>query len=251
MRNLSNFLTQALDWAIVLVAAYWFLRFIRGTKAMRILWGLAGVGALYAAARFLGLQTTSYVLAQIWVPAITVIAIVFQPEIRSALAELSAVPRRFGRHNDESPIEAVVTAVEDLSAHRTGALIVLQREVGLRDYIATGIRLDARVSRDVLVSIFNAGSPLHDGATVLVGSRIAAARCILPLCEESYCQKYGTRHRAAAGIAQATDAVAVVVSEETGRVTVVQGTNFMANIPREELRRMLNELCWDRGLLYG
>jgi diadenylate cyclase len=170
------------------------------------------------------------------------IIVVFQTEIRKVLAHLGKTPLlgAFAPHRTEEVIDEVVLAATTLAAQRTGAILVIEREMGLRSYIETGIALDALLTYDLLISIFNPGTPLHDGAVVIQGNRVAAAACFLPLTvNPGLARELGSRHRAAIGVTEDTDALAVVVSEETGGISVVVGGRIRRNVDGRELKQAL------------
>jgi diadenylate cyclase len=172
------------------------------------------------------------------------IIVVFQAEIRKVLAHLGKPPLlgAFGSQRTEEVIDEVVLAATSLAAQRTGAIVVLEREMGLRAYIETGIGLDALLTYDLLISIFNPGTPLHDGAVIVQGNRIAAAACFLPLTvNPELSRQLGSRHRAAIGVTEDTDAVAVVVSEETGTISVVVGGRIRRELDGRSLKWALLE----------
>lgn len=214
--------TGIIDILVVAFLVYQCLMVVRGTRAGPILLGILIMVSLYAVALWGGLEATRTLLSFI-VPFIGLAVIVlFQSEIRRTLARLGR-KRWLGlgggfRGPDSSEI---MLAVEQFMQQRTGALIVLERDIGLRTFIESGVRLDARVSRDLLLSIFYPGLPLHDGAVIVQKDRVAAAACFLPLTtNSSLSRKLGTRHRAAIGITEETDCLALVVSEETGRLSI-------------------------------
>jgi diadenylate cyclase len=214
--------TGIVDILVVAFLVYQCLMVVRGTRAGPILLGILIMVSLYAVAFWGGLEATRTLLSFI-VPFIGLAVIVlFQSEIRRTLARLGR-KRWLGlgggfRGPDSSEI---MLAVEQFMQQRTGALIVLERDIGLRTFIESGVRLDARVSRDLLLSIFYPGLPLHDGAVIVQKDRVAAAACFLPLTtNSSLSRKLGTRHRAAIGITEETDCLALVVSEETGRLSI-------------------------------
>jgi diadenylate cyclase len=214
--------TGIIDILVVAFLVYQCLMVVRGTRAGPILLGILIMVSLYAVALWGGLEATRTLLSFI-VPFIGLAVIVlFQSEIRRTLARLGR-KRWLGlgggfRGPDSSEI---MLAVEQFMQQRTGALIVLERDIGLRTFIESGVRLDASVSRDLLLSIFSPGLPLHDGAVIVQKDRVAAAACFLPLTTSStLSRKLGTRHRAAIGITEETDCLALVVSEETGRLSI-------------------------------
>ena len=215
--------TAIVDILVVAFIVYQGLMVVRGTRAGHILLGILIVVSLYAVAVWTRLEALRSVLSFI-VPYLGLAMIVlFQSEIRRTLARLGR-KRWFGLAGGfHAPAAAheILLAVEQLAAQKTGALIVLERDIGLRTFIESGVRLEAHISRDLLLSIFKPGLPLHDGAVIVRGDRLAAAACFLPLTTNpALSGKLGTRHRAAIGITEETDCLSVVVSEETGRISV-------------------------------
>ncbi|HEY9141320.1 MAG TPA: diadenylate cyclase CdaA [Bryobacteraceae bacterium] len=212
-----------IDILVVAFLIYQCLMVVRGTRAGHILLGIAVIVCLYVGAVWAGLEALHSVLSLI-VPYIGLAVIVlFQSEIRRTLARLGR-KRLFGLaggfHAPEAASE-ILMAVEHLAQQKIGALIVLERDIGLRTFIESGVRLEAQVSRDLLLSIFQPGLPLHDGAAIIQKERIAAAACFLPLTiNPTLSRNLGTRHRAAIGITEETDCLSLVVSEETGRISV-------------------------------
>ncbi len=184
----------------------------------------------------LKLPITSWLLKQFWVAGIIILAIVFQPELRSVLSEIALLKKNFV---PIATLEEIVSAVKELVENKYGALIVIENNIGLKEFVKTGIQLNADVSKELLISIFYPKNPLHDGAVIISKDKILAARCILPLSEEKHCSYLGTRHRAACGIAEHTDAVAIAVSEERGSISLAYNQNFDYNISVERLRELL------------
>ena len=215
-------ITGIIDILVVAFLIYQALMVVRGTRAGHILVGILIMVLLYAASVWAGLEALRSVLYLI-VPYIGIAVIVlFQSEIRRTLARLGR--RRWlglGGTTRTFSVNELVFAMEQMAAHKTGALIVLERDIGLRTFIESGVILDARISRDLLLSIFHPGLPLHDGAVIIQKDRIAAAACFLPLTTNpALSGSFGTRHRAAIGITEETDCLSLIVSEETGRVSV-------------------------------
>lgn len=212
-----------LDILLVAFLIYQLLSIIRGRRAAQVLSGLFVLVAVYLIALVMGLELLRRSLATLAPYTAFGLIVMFQSEIRRFLARLGK--RRWlgfgGRLQRRETADEIVLAVEKLAQTRTGALIVLEREIGLRTFIESGVPMDAHLSRDLLLSIFHAGGALHDGAVIIQGDRIAAAACFLPLnTNAAVASKMGTRHRAALGITEETDCVAVVVSEETGSISV-------------------------------
>jgi len=234
------------DVALVAILFYLLLVVIKGTRGTSILWGILVLTATYLAATALDLITLSTVLREMLFYLPFAIIVVFQHEIRRILAAVGRTPLlRWA--SQLSPrqvlINDIVLACETLVARRYGALMVIERDEGLRAFVETGVPLDARLSYDLLVNLFTPGTPLHDGAAVVQGNRIAAASCFLPLSTRpDLTTEYGSRHRAALGISEETDAVVVVVSEERGAMSVAEGGRLHANLDRTSLRDLLLEL---------
>jgi len=234
------------DIALVALLFYLLLAVLRGTRAVAMLWGLLVLTAIYLAAGFFDLVTLATILREVLFYLPFAIIVLFQHEIRRMLAAVGRTPL-LRWTSQLSPrqvlINDIVLACDTLVARRYGALIVVERDEGLRTYVETGIPLDARLSYDLLVNIFTPGTPLHDGATVVQGNRIAAAGCFLPLSTRAdLSSSYGSRHRAALGVAEETDAVAVVVSEERGAVSVATAGKLHEELDRRGLRDLLLEL---------
>jgi diadenylate cyclase len=234
------------DIALVAVVFYLLLTAVRGTRAVSMLWGIFILAGIYLAAQALDLITLAAVLREMLFYLPFVIIVLFQHEIRRILAAIGRTPL-LRWTSVLSPrqvlINDIVLGCETLVSRRYGALIVIERDEGLRTFIETGIPIDARLSYDLLVNLFTPGTPLHDGAAVVQGGRIAAAGCFLPLSVRAdLSTTYGSRHRAALGITEETDAVAVVVSEERGALTVAEGGRLHSDLDRRELRDLLLDL---------
>ena len=230
------------DIALVAVVAYNLLLLIRGTRAVQALLGILLVGGVYYVAGAAELVALERLLGNLFIALPVVIVVLFQQEIRRALSSFGRNPLLGLRAHEEAAtaINDIVLAASGLSSERIGALIVVQRLQGLRNYAESGIVLDAKVSYDLLVNIFNPETPLHDGAVIIQGDRVAAAACFLPLTQKANLSKeFGTRHRAALGITEETDALAVVVSEETGKVSVALGGHFIRDLDAKNLRNDL------------
>lgn len=233
-----------LDIALVAVIIYELLALIRGTRAAVM---LIGVGALVAAiylSRLGNLDTLNWLISTMVPYGVFALIVVFAAEIRQALARLG---RKFAWNrsttSEADAYDDIVLAASLFSQNQTGALIVIEREVGIRTYIESGIALDARLSYDLLATIFRPSAPLHDGAVIVQGDRIAAAACFLPLSMNPVLStQLGTRHRAGIGITEETDAIAVIVSEETGAISVAIGGKIERDIVPDALRMRLGEL---------
>ena len=235
---------DALDIGIVAFAVYWLIRMIRGTRAMQMIIGLVVILLAYVASQMLGLFTLNWMLDNFLGSILVVIIVIFQSDIRRALTQVGRTPL-FGivdRIERGQALEEITKAVVSLASKRVGALIVLEREVGLNDYIEVGTALDARVSRELVESVFLPHSPMHDGALVIQKGRVAAARCFLPLSVDMDLSKeLGTRHRAAVGLTEETDAVAIVVSEEQGKISFVVDSKVSQDLDGPQLRGALKQ----------
>jgi len=234
----------------VALGVYWLLLLIRRTRAVQILAGLLLLFAVFAASQLFELATLSFILDRFLPSAVLIIIILFQNDIRRALA---TVGRGFFPNAAERGVsqilEEVVRAAQTLAQKRVGALVVLERENHVDDQIEAGVTLDAVVSKELLTSIFLPYSPLHDGAVVIQNGRIAHAGCILPLTlRQDLPEGVGTRHRAAVGITEETDAVVVVVSEQTASISVVMGGEMSRDLDPPRLREVLRDaLTGGRG----
>lgn len=236
---------DALDVLIVAFAVYQLLLMFKGTKALQIILGLALV---YLAARIAfegGLMTVNWVLQNLLGVWFLLLIILFQPELRRALASFglrSRLLRSFARRQEAHIIDELVRTAVSLAGKKIGAIIVLERETKLSDYVDSGVAIDAALSRRLLESIFYPGSPLHDGAVIVHSGRVAAASCFLPLAlNPDVSAELGTRHRAAIGLTEETDALAIVVSEETGSISFVRGGVIVEDLDAARLRRLLGE----------
>jgi diadenylate cyclase len=235
---------DTLDIALVAFGIYWLLILLRGTRAVQIMVGLfVLIGALVASQVF-ELVTTGLILNALLAPGVIILVVLFQHDIRRALARMGrGFFRPIAAEQESQVVEEVVRAAQTMSKRRVGALVVLERETGLSDQLESGISLDAEVSKELLVSIFVPPSPLHDGAVVVQHGRIATAGAILPLTlNENLPDGVGTRHRAAVGITEETDAVVVVVSEETSSISVVMGGEIIHGLDGPRLRKVLVEV---------
>lgn len=243
-----------LDILIVAVLFYWLLGVIRGTRAVQL---LRGVGIILALAIFVGavagdqLKTLSWLLTTIITPTLIVaVPVLFQPELRRALETLgrssdllSRPLAGVNRSEIRETINTIARAAQQLSQQGVGALIVIERTTQLQEYADRGVLLDSRVSTPLLLNIFYPNAPLHDMAVIVRGNRILAANVVLPLSEDVIGpRRYGTRHRAAKGISEQTDALAVVVSEETGAISLVQDGRIASYLTEARLRQMIADL---------
>lgn len=238
------------DILVVALIIYWLLWVAQGTRATQL---IRGIVTLLAVAFLFGttfqLTALNWVLGQTWPVLLISLPVIFQPEIRRALEQLgqtsSWMPQLRPRSGEQADrmVGELVKAAAQLARHRYGALIVLERETGLQNYVERGVPIDGLLTRQLLINIFYPNSPLHDGAAVVRDDRIVAASVVLPLSDNTAAtSQLGTRHRAALGIAEQSDAIAIVVSEETGQIAVAENGRLIRNLDAERLEEQLREL---------
>ncbi len=233
---------DVIDIALVAIVIYNLLLLIRGTRAVQMLLGILFIAAAYGVADLAGLKTLRDILAAFILVLPIAIIVLFQQEIRLALASFGRNPLwGLGAHRKvESTINEVVLAATTLAERRIGALIVIQRLEGLRNYIENGVGIDANVTYDLLINLFIPDTPLHDGAVIIQQDRIAAAACFLPLTlNPELSKEFGSRHRAALGISEETDALAIVVSEEKGMISLAMYGELIRDLDGKTLRNSL------------
>jgi diadenylate cyclase len=239
-----------LDIAIVSFIFYEFLKLIRGTRAVQMAAGSLLIVGLFYLSRLVPLQTVNWMIRNMLVYVAFAAIVIFQSDIRRALAHFGQAPffRYFNRQEAANEtIEELVVAATMLSSQRTGAIIAIVREIGLRNYIESGIPIDATLTYVLLVTIFQTGSPLHDGAVIVQEDRIAAAACFLPLSvNPRVSRELGTRHRAAIGLTEENDAVAIVVSEERGHIGLAMNGRIERALSADELRERLGTFVTGR-----
>ncbi|MDR3631265.1 MAG: diadenylate cyclase CdaA [Desulfocapsaceae bacterium] len=212
-----------LDILVVAFVIYQLLSIIRGTRSVQMLLGIVVLTIVYFMATVLDLTVLMWMMKTFLSSILLIIIIVFQQDIRRALTQVGKSPFQKNSDVQEKELDEVIRAIFYLSKRRIGALIIIEREMGLRDYVESGFDLDAYLTKELLISIFMPVSPLHDGGVIVTKGRIQTAGCILPLTQNPYINKrFGTRHRAALGLSEETDAVVLVVSEETQEVSLVQ-----------------------------
>ena len=237
-----------LDIVIVIFLAYELLRIVKDSRAWQLVKGIAFLVIATALSGLLKLHILNYILSTVMDWGVILIIIIFQPEIRRALEQLGGTnkfSRFFGFDKDiitktKEDIYKVVIAVYELAQKRTGALIVIERDIQIKDIIATGIPLDSEVSPQLLVNIFVPNTPLHDGAVVISNNRIAAAACMLPLAgDQDIAKELGTRHRAGIGNSKESASLAIIVSEETGKVSVAKDGTLIADVREDALKKIL------------
>jgi diadenylate cyclase len=240
---------SALDILIIAVLIYYLLKLLRGTRAMQMLVTIVLLAILYRGAQWARLEMVEWLLTTMLPYVAFALVILFQPEIRRVLSRFgrNLSLMRFTSRSPKSSYDDIVMAAEYFSQNQIGSLMVVERQASLRTYIESGIPLDAKLSYDLLVSIFRPGSPLHDGAVIIEGSRVTAAGCFLPLSLNPMISKQlGTRHRAAIGITEDSDAVVVLVSEESGSISIASAGAIETNLTPEQLGARLNEMILRR-----
>ena len=237
---------DTLDILLVAAVVYWLLLLIKGTRAAQMTLGLLVLVLVWLLIEQLDLPTLGFLLNNFFTWGVLIVIVIFQADIRRALTRVGKGFFTAGLHQKALAVEEIVRACQSLAQRRVGALIVIEREISLEEYLELGTGLDAELSRDLLISIFLPYSPLHDGAVLIRQSRVSSAGCILPLALRSNLPStLGTRHRAALGIAEETDAIAVVVSEETGRISMVVGEEISEDLEGSILRQSLLRLLGD------
>jgi diadenylate cyclase len=233
------------DILIVSALIYYLLLLIRGTRAVQMALGVGFLAVFYYLTRWLHLEMIQWILTNILPYFVFGIIVLFAAEIRRALANIGKNPllRRFSQNPFIETYDEIVLAATTLAAQRIGGLIVIERDIGLKNYIESGIAIDAALSYDLLVAIFSPGAPLHDGAVIIQKDRITAAACFLPLTVDPKLSKeLGTRHRAAIGVTEESDAVVIVVSEESGIISIVVGGQIERSFDGNSLRQRLEAI---------
>lgn len=240
--------TVILDITIVIFLIYELVRIVKDSRAWQLVKGIAILVIATAVSKILNLYILNYLLSAVMDWGVILMIIIFQPEIRRALEQLGGTnrfSRFFGFDKDiitktKEDIYKIVIAAYELAKNKTGALIVIERDIQIKDIISTGIPMDAEVSPQLLVNIFVPNTPLHDGAVVISNNKIAAAACMLPLAsDKDIAKELGTRHRAGIGISKESDSIAIIVSEETGKVSVAKDGVLIADVREDVLKKIL------------
>lgn len=245
--NPLELITLIIDLSLVIFLLYCFFKVVKGSRAWQLIKGIALLIIATWVSGLLNLKILNWILTGIMNVGVIAVIVIFQPELRRALEQLGTnkITRFFGIDKDLSTktkedIYKVVIAATELSKTKTGALIVFERDIKIQDIIATGILMNAEVSPQLLVNIFEPKTPLHDGAVVISGNKIAAAACVLPLSDDKDISKeLGTRHRAAIGISKESDSIVVIVSEETGKISVAKDGTLIADVREDVLKKIL------------
>jgi diadenylate cyclase len=242
-----SYIGKIVDILLVWFVIYRLIMIIRGTKAVQLLKGIILIVLIRIVSSFLGFSTLQWLMDQALTWGFLAIIIIFQPELRRALEQLGR-GKLFSRSStpeeeeQTKTIEAIIKATEYMAKRRIGALISVERETGMGDYIETGIPLNAHISSELLINIFIPNTPLHDGAVIIQKNQVAAAACYLPLSESPFISKeLGTRHRAALGISEVTDSITVVVSEETGSISITKNGELHRDLTPELFRELLTK----------
>ncbi|MEO0097932.1 MAG: diadenylate cyclase CdaA [candidate division WOR-3 bacterium] len=234
-----------LDVAIVAILTYYFLKFLQGTRALKMVYALIFIFIISYLAQLLGLKAFGLIINSLKAVWVILFIILFQPEIRNVLARLGRYKIfSFLLKTEESKeiIDEIIKGLKEIKEKKWGALVVLEREIGLKDYIESGTPIFAKVSSPLLVSIFSPSSPLHDGACIISGDQIAACGVALPLSENKFSPFFGMRHRAGIGITEITDACAIILSETTSKLSFAYKGNIKYDISLLELRGELNKI---------
>lgn len=245
--NPFELVTLIVDLAIVIFLVYCFFKIVKGSRAWQLIKGIALLIIATWVSGLLNLKILNWILTGIMNLGVIAIIVIFQPELRRALEQLGTnkLARFFGIEKDLSTktkedIYKIVIAATELSKAKTGALIVIERDIKIQDIINTGIPMNAEVSPQLLVNIFEPKTPLHDGAVIISNNKIAAAACVLPLADDKdIAKELGTRHRAAIGISKESDSIVVVVSEETGKISVAKDGTLIADVREDVLKKIL------------
>lgn len=245
--NPLNLITLIIDLAIVLFLVWELLKFARKSRAWQLLKGIVLLIIATFLSNFLHLKILYFILSSIMTWGVFALIVIFQPELRRALEQLGTnkLTKFFGIDKDiatktKEDIYKIIIATGELAKTKTGALIVIERDIQIQDIISTGIEMNSEVSPQLLVNIFVPNTPLHDGAVVISNNKIKAAACMLPLASDAdIAKELGTRHRAAIGISKESDAIAVVVSEETGKISIAKDGILIADVKEDTLKKIL------------
>ena len=232
------------DIFVVYYIVYRLILLIKGTRAMQVIWGVFILAVITFLAKFLDLSATVWMLQQFWLAGIFLLVVVFQPEIRFALANIGSNPwGRILMPQEYKFIREMIVSLKSASDHKMGMLIVLEQDMGLRDIVDTGVTINGEVSKELLLTVFFDKTRLHDGAVIISNNRLIAAGCILPLTEQKELSKIlGMRHRAALGLSEICDAIVIVVSEETGDISMARNGKLQHSVNIDELETMLYNL---------
>jgi diadenylate cyclase len=245
--NPLRLILTIIDFIIVVFLLYKVFKVLKNTRAWQLLKGIIILVLATLVSGWLKLNLLNYILSSVMIYGVVILIVVFQPELRRGLEQLGTgkITKFFGLDKDienkkKENIYKISIAASELSKQKTGALIVIERDIKIKDIISTGVEINGDVSPQVLVNIFVPNTPLHDGAVIISDNKIAAAACMLPLASDTdIARELGTRHRAAVGISKETDAIVVVVSEETGKISIAKDGTLIADVKEETLKKML------------
>lgn len=238
-----EYLQAVIEILVIFAAYYLILLFIKGTRAEQLTWGIAILVGGYMVAREFHLDVLAYMLSAFFQVFIIAVIIIFHPELRQVLANLGK--RKFLSRADETHrmVPVIARAVANMASKKIGALIAIEREISLGELIRSGVEINAEATSELIVTVFTYGSPLHDGGVVLSGNRLRSAACILPLSSRTLLDKsVGTRHRAALGLTEETDALVIVVSEETGRISIAEKGELRRHVSEQRLTEVLEQI---------
>lgn len=243
-----NIITLIIDIAIVIFLVVKVVKILKGSRAMQLLKGILFLIVITWLSYIFNFKILNYILTTIMTYGVILLIVLFQPELRRMLEQLGSsnkITRYFGLEKDiisrtKEDIYKMVLAVTELSKTKTGALIVIERDIRLKEIISTGVSIEGEISPQLIVNIFTPNTPLHDGAVIVRDNKIAAAACMLPLAnDEDIARELGTRHRAAIGMSKESDAIVIVVSEETGRISIAKEGTLIADLKEEALKKIL------------
>ncbi|MEW5950774.1 MAG: TIGR00159 family protein [Elusimicrobia bacterium] len=239
-----DYFIKTLDLLLVYYIVFRLILIIKGTKAMQVVWGIFILILITFSAKALQFNATFWLLQQFWFAGVFLLIVVFQQEIRNALANLGTNPlARVFVPQEYIFIPELISAIKEGSSSKTGMLIALELDMGLREFTESGIKINGEVSKDLLLTIFKDGTPLHDGGVVISANRIVAAACQFPLTEQKDLSRiFGMRHRSAIGLSELTDAIVLIVSEETGIVSMARNGKIMQHVDMGELEKTLFEI---------
>jgi diadenylate cyclase len=238
-----DYVLAVVEILVIFAIYYLILLFIKGTRAEQLIWGIAIIVVAYLAARKLRLDVLAYMLSSFFQVFIIAAIIIFHPELRQVLANLGK--RKFLSRYDETHrmVPAITRAVTNMASKKIGALIAIERDISLGELIRSGVEIDAEATSELIVTVFTYGSPLHDGGVVISGDRLRSAACIFPLSSRTLLDKsVGTRHRAALGLTEETDALVIVVSEETGRISIAEQGELRRHVSERKLTEALEQV---------
>ncbi len=241
-----------LDILIIAIIIYWFYVLIKETRAIRILYGILILAIVMILGQIFNLAGLNWILGKLFTMILVAIPVVFQPELRSALEKIGRAKfvgnyANLGKKEINEVVSDLTESMKNLSKNKTGALVVLVQNTGLRDIIDTGQIINARLSPKLLMTIFSPHTPLHDGAVIINGNKIVAAGCILPLSDDTFDFNVGTRHKAAVGMSSQSDAIVLVVSEETGTISLSYNGQLSRDLTIKELEELLLDLMYNKS----